>query len=138
MRDTSTTQHVDPPASPRVLVVDDEEDFREVLASLLERLGLQVTTASSGTEGLDIAASTSFDTILLDQRMPGLSGLEVAARLRAAGIATPIVVVSAAHDIATIARTMGTPLWLRKPFGLTALQQVLGSAGVPTRDPAGS
>ena len=135
MHDASEPLPVDPPA--RVLVVDDEEDFREVFASLLEQLGLEVTTASSGAEGLELAQSVPFSLILLDQRMPGLTGLDVAARLRATGIETPIAAVSAAQDIADVARTMGTTLWLRKPFGLTALEHLLAQAGLPTQDPAG-
>jgi len=135
MRDAAKPHHREAPSAARVLVVDDEEDFRDVLASLLERLGLQVTTAANGTAALELVQRSAFDVILLDQRMPGLSGLEVAERLRATGIAIPIVAVSAADDIARVARSMGTPLWLKKPFGLTALEQTLGRAGLALSRP---
>lgn len=60
----------------RVLLVDDEADFVEVLADRLEARGLGVVTASGGIEALSAAADRVFDAIVLDMAMPGMDGLE--------------------------------------------------------------
>jgi len=60
----------------RVLLVDDEIDFVEVLGSRLEARGLDVVTANSGKEALAAANERAFDAIVLDMAMPGMDGLE--------------------------------------------------------------
>ena len=60
----------------RVLLVDDEVEFVEVLAERLTRRGLEVTTATSGDEGVRQVREQSFDAVILDLAMPGLDGLE--------------------------------------------------------------
>ncbi len=60
----------------KVLLVDDEEDFVEVLADRLEARGLSVTKAHSGSQALDAAGERTFDAIVLDMAMPGMDGLE--------------------------------------------------------------
>jgi DNA-binding NtrC family response regulator len=60
----------------RVLLVDDEADFVEVLADRLEARGLAVTTAPGGSEALEAATDQVFDAIVLDMAMPGMDGLE--------------------------------------------------------------
>ncbi|HSY51631.1 MAG TPA: ATP-binding protein [Thermoanaerobaculia bacterium] len=81
----------------RVLVVDDNVVNQEFATEAVRRLGHVVTTAESGAEALDILARRAFDVVLLDVQMPGLDGLEVTRRFRAAerGVRTPIVAVTA-------------------------------------------
>ena len=79
-----------------VLLVDDQADVRFMLSLYLEDEGLEFDEATSGDEALRFAAGGEYELILLDQRMPpGLSGIEVAERLRAAGDTTPVVLYSA-------------------------------------------
>ncbi len=79
-----------------VLLVDDQADVRFMLSLYLEDEGLEFDEATSGDDALRLAADGDYELILLDQRMPpGLSGIEVAEHLRAAGQATPIVLYSA-------------------------------------------
>jgi CheY-like chemotaxis protein len=66
----------------RVLIVDDRQDCRETLTSLLSKLGHHVTAASDGTSALRIAVDFKPDLVLLDIELPGLDGYEVARRLR--------------------------------------------------------
>jgi CheY-like chemotaxis protein len=68
--------------SPRLLVVDDEPSIRTVVPLLLRSQGWEVEDAASGEAGLERCRSDRFDVVLLDQRMPGLSGIEVARLLR--------------------------------------------------------
>lgn len=60
----------------RVLVVDDEQDFREMLALHLKDKCLQVLTADSGEKALDVLLNSPVDVVILDVKMPGLSGIE--------------------------------------------------------------
>lgn len=66
----------------RVLLVDDEESFLEVLAERMRSRGLDVTCATSGGQALREADLASFDAVVLDLAMPGLDGLETLRRLR--------------------------------------------------------
>ncbi|MBW2574625.1 MAG: response regulator [Deltaproteobacteria bacterium] len=60
----------------KVLLVDDEEDFAEMLSLRLIELGEKVTVAHSGQEGLDTLAKTGIDVVILDIKMPGMDGIE--------------------------------------------------------------
>ena len=76
----------------RIMVVDDDESFRESLVVSLEELGYDVSAFAYGPAALDhLAAGGRADVILLDWRMPGMSGLEVLRNLRRAGNATPVI-----------------------------------------------
>jgi CheY-like chemotaxis protein len=70
------------PASCRVLVVDDEESVRHYVVHVLASVGYEVTAASNGEEALDAFASRTFDALVTDLRMPGISGDELARQLR--------------------------------------------------------
>jgi CheY-like chemotaxis protein len=82
----------------RVLVVDDTPDVRFMVAWQLKSEGAAVEEAVSGEQALSLCASESFDAIVLDQRMPGLTGIEVARKLRADLYPAPIVIYSAYVD----------------------------------------
>jgi DNA-binding response OmpR family regulator len=109
--------------SPRVLVVDDEPGVRRALERGLRAEGMQVVTASDGPSGLRAALTGSFDAVLLDIMLPGLSGYRVLERLRAAGVATPVLLVSAKDG--EIDQTDGLDLgadgYLVKPFSFVVL-----------------
>jgi CheY-like chemotaxis protein len=79
----------------RVLIADDNELNRSYAAKVVERLGYQVETAVDGRAAVARATATAFDVILMDCHMPEVDGYEAARQLRAAGVATPIVAVTA-------------------------------------------
>lgn len=79
----------------RALVVDDEEDIRILLRGLLAVKGWSVDQACDGHEALARTATESYDLIVLDQRMPGLTGIETALRLREDSFRGPIIFYSA-------------------------------------------
>ena len=82
--------------SRRLLLVDDEDDIRAVAQLSLETVGgWQVVTATSGTEAIGAATSGHFDAILLDVMMPELDGPTTLERLREAGVAAPVVFLTA-------------------------------------------
>lgn len=112
----------------RVLLVDDDPDVRELLTDQLEVEGWSVEQARDGREGLDVARAGAFDVIVLDHRMPRMTGEEMARALRAAGIRTPIVLVTADRHAAAIARRVGLRYWLTKPFDMDRLLELVRHA----------
>jgi len=83
----------------RVLIVDDHTLFRSGLETLLERHGIEViATAGNGREGFMLAQEINPDVVLLDMRMPEMSGLEVLVGLRACGFTIPIVILTTSNE----------------------------------------
>lgn len=113
----------------RILVVDDEEDLREILRFNLEAEGFEVETAASAEEalaGFKFQVS-SFSLILLDVMMDRMSGFEMAQRMREAGDNTPIIFLTArdAHDDQLQGFDVGADDYITKPFSFdTVLARV--------------
>ena len=117
-----------PPVSPereaqvvvgmRVLVVDDNAVNRAVLDRMLRRLECEVTVAADGEAGVSAARAAPFDLVLMDVQMPGIDGLEAARRLRAAGVRTPIVALTASTAESDRARCLAVGMdgVLHKPL----------------------
>ena len=82
----------------KVLLIDDHALFRVGLEGLLERRGIGVSQAGDGREGIRLAASLKPDVILLDLRMPEISGLEILKQLHQQEPATPIVMLTTSDD----------------------------------------
>ncbi|HNI71441.1 MAG TPA: response regulator transcription factor [Marmoricola sp.] len=82
---------------PRVLIVEDEETYREALEFLLRKDGFEVITATTGPEALDLFERAGADLILLDLMLPGLSGTEVCRQIRQTS-SVPIIMVTAKDD----------------------------------------
>ena len=109
----------------RILVVDDEEDLREILRFNLEAEGYAVDTAASAEEAL--ALRPGFSLILLDVMMGGMSGYEMARTLRRQGDQTPIIFLTArdAHDDQLQGFDAGADDYVTKPFSFdTVLARV--------------
>ena len=113
----------------RILIVDDNEMNLEVISELMKETRIQITTASSGSECLDILKGNTFDLILLDQMMPGLSGIQTLEKMRDDHIAdgTPVVVLTA--DAIVGARDSyikeGFSDYLSKPVMYSELENIL-------------
>ena len=88
---------------PNILLVDDEERFRQNLQKMLRAHGLAVTAAGSGEQALAALAAQPYDVILLDMRMPGLSGLETLAALKANYPQTEVIVLTGHASVDTAA-----------------------------------
>jgi len=104
----------------RVLIVDDEESMRLLIARILvSGLKVEVTLAGTCEQALRLAGNYAYDAILLDLLMPGIGGVEVLRALRRASpnVATPVVIVSVLSDQATRDRCMraGASAYLVKP-----------------------
>ncbi len=102
----------------RVLVVDDEENLRLVLRTLLKRNGYEVETAGSGEEALTLVDSFGPDVVLTDVKMPKMGGLDLLATLKAKGNEATVIVMSAYGnmDQAIEALKAGAYDYVQKPF----------------------
>lgn len=80
---------------PRILIVDDNEDNRDVLARRLQRRGFEVTQAAGGKLGVKQATADLPDLILMDMNMPELDGWEATRMIRSEGLKVPIIAITA-------------------------------------------
>jgi CheY-like chemotaxis protein len=104
-----------------ILVVDDDPDLRDTIAELLEADGHQAVRAADGEQALDLLGGDpgKLDLVLLDLRMPGVDGWQVAERV---GNRVPIVVITAESTIAMPPNAVGQ---LKKPFTMADLREVV-------------
>ena len=110
---------------PRILVVDDEEDVRDPLASmLLKRFDCEVDKASDGRQALDKLKEKFFDLVILDIKMPGLSGIDVIKEAVKFTPDTKILAVSAydSHDVADEALKAGAIDFMHKPQTIKGIE----------------
>jgi len=113
----------------RILVVDDEDNLRDVLVEVLKRDGHDVDSASDGAEGLRRAEETPYDLVITDLRMPGIEGPALYGALRERYPDNPprVIFMSANTGIEEYARFLaetGEPA-LEKPFNLADMRQVV-------------
>ena len=108
---------------PRVLVVDDEPNIRELVQVALTFHGCTVVTAASGQEALRCAAASEPDLVVLDVVLPDLDGFEVCRRLRARGDEVPIIFLTARDTSSDTVQglALGGDDYVTKPFSVEAL-----------------
>ncbi len=111
----------------RVLLVEDDDDNRELMAEVLESSGCQVLSAATGQEGLRTLSEHSVDVIVTDVGMPGMGGLEVARAAKAIAPRIPVVVVTGWAEREDIASARGREVdaVLIKPVDPDALTQTV-------------
>src|SRR6266480_3129264 len=104
----------------RVLVVEDEPLLADAVARGLERAGFAVDVIDNGVDALHEARERPYDALVLDVMLPGLDGLSVLRRLRAAEVWTPVLMLTArdADSDVTGALDVGADDYLAKPFSL--------------------
>ena len=114
----------------RVLLVDDEVDFVEVLADRLEARGLRVVKAHSGKEALEAAQGVVFDAIVLDMAMPGMDGIETLEGLLEVNPVLQVILLTgkATLEQAATAIRIGALDLLEKPADLEALVALIEKA----------
>jgi two-component system NtrC family response regulator len=111
-----------------ILVVDDEEAQRKVLAGFLRKRGYAILTAASVDEALDLARTKVIDLVLSDLRMPGRTGLDLVQELRGINPEIPVVVITAFGTVDSAVNAMkgGAADYLTKPVDLDELEVIVG------------
>src|SRR5450631_891993 len=106
-----------------ILVIDDDESLRDTIGVMLEQEGFRAVQAGDGKEGFEMALSLKPDLMLVDLRLPRMSGTEICKQLRAARVATPIIVLSAMGDEIdkVLLLEIGADDYVVKPFGTREL-----------------
>ncbi|NML64305.1 response regulator transcription factor [Hymenobacter sp. RP-2-7] len=119
----------------RILVIEDEPRLAEFMRQGLTQAGHVADAADNGATGLEMAAATPYDVILLDLMLPGQNGFDVLRNLREFGLATPVIIVSALSGTEHVIKGLdaGAVDYLRKPF---AFDELLARLRTVQRRPA--
>ena len=117
-----------------VLVIEDDPTVGGFIRRGLEEQRYRVSLVPNGEEGERIAASESFDVVILDMRLPGKSGLDVLQSLRARGLETPVLILTAQDAVDAKVRTLraGADDYVTKPF---AFEELLARVEALSRRP---
>jgi len=121
--------------SERILVVDDEAAIRHSLEEALTAEGFTVTGAETGEAALATLHNESYDLVITDLKMPGVTGLELLQALRHQGHDTPVIMMTAYGDVETAVESMrlGAYDFIQKPFKLSAMKSQVRAALRATR-----
>ncbi|HEV2489686.1 MAG TPA: response regulator transcription factor [Candidatus Acidoferrales bacterium] len=108
----------------RILLVEDERKVASFVARALRENAYAVDVAATGEEGFPLATDNSYDAILLDVRLPGMSGVEMCRKVRQAGVQSPILMLTARSLVEQRVEGLdaGADDYLTKPFALAELQ----------------
>lgn len=122
----------------KILIVDDEAGIVEEVKSFFEEEGYQVFTADTGKDGIDAVSEVQPDVLLLDMKLPDMSGLHVLRACKDLSPHTKIIVNTGYVDqhIIDEAERMGRDVFLQKPFNLERLQQEIERvlSGLPPQE----
>lgn len=113
--------------SKKLLIVDDEIDIREFAKNYFRKRGIEVFTASGGTEAMEIIEHEQPTLVLLDIRMEEMNGVDLLKSLRAKQNATKVIMVSGVEDEHTVAETknLGVLGYIHKPLILEELEKIV-------------
>lgn len=104
----------------RILVVDDEPQIRRILRAVLVAKGYEVIVAECGEDALKLIRSEKYRLILLDIKMPGITGIEVCRVVRTSSD-VPIIMMSAGEESRARSLEAGANDYLKKPFGVSEI-----------------
>jgi CheY-like chemotaxis protein len=116
-------------SAKKILLVEDNNEVRELLALFMKRLGYKVVEAATGLEAIDRASTVQPDLIMMDLRLPAMNGAETTARLKAnpstRDIPLLVITASGAGMVTQSALAAGAAEILHKPIDVTTLSNVL-------------
>ena len=104
--------------SGRILVVEDDDQLAQYIGKGLTEANFTVDRVASGRDGLFLATDSAFDVIILDRMLPGMDGLAALRAMRAAGVSTPVLILSALASVGDRIEGLesGSDDYLVKPF----------------------
>ena len=114
----------------RILIVDDEEDLISTMAERLELRGFQVDTATTGADALELAAASAYSVLILDVKMPGISGLELMTRIRQEQPDLPVILFTGHSSLADAQKgtEQGAFAYLLKPIKIDEMMNTIRNA----------
>ena len=119
VEETSARQQREKRASARILLVDDDEEVRNIAAATIEELGYEVVSVASGQAALQILGEERFDLLMTDIAMPGMTGVDLARRVRQIDPDLPILFSSGYADVQTFGENLSDEVVLKKPFRIS-------------------
>ena len=119
VEETSVRQQREKRASARILLVDDDEEVRNIAAATIEELGYEVVSVASGQAALQILGEERFDLLMTDIAMPGMTGVDLARRVRQIDPDLPILFSSGYADVQTFGENLSDEVVLKKPFRIS-------------------
>jgi FixJ family two-component response regulator len=111
-----------------IAVIDDDESFRVALVESLSSLGYGTDGYTSAEDYIRAIGGKSFNCVVTDIHMPGMSGLDLMKRLAARGVTTPVVLITARSETNLEAKAAGAACLLRKPFEINELIECIEGA----------
>ena len=116
----------------KILIVEDEADFRDMLKHVLESAGYHVEAAGNGMDGLALYKETAPDAVILDVHLPDMSGFEICRKIRIEGprSSTPILMCTVRSEVSGVAEGLGCGAtdYVLKPFQINDLLERLKRA----------
>ena len=111
----------------RLLLVEDDDEFRALVELVLRQAGYEVVSHADGRAALDTAATQEFDMVISDVVLPGVDGIRLVKTMRERGLPTPVVLMSGETGLATalVAQRHDVARYLIKPFRLSTLLKVV-------------
>ena len=116
------------PVKGKILIADDDDDNRMLLSIFIQSEGWEVVEAKDGQEALEKAIEEQPNIILLDNRMPKLTGTKVYEKLCNQGMKFPVILLSAFADIEELADSLGIRYYLNKPYELSSLMTMINKS----------
>ncbi len=118
----------------RILLVDDDDDVRQIAAALVEEIGYEVVAAASGEAALKALEPDSFALVITDVAMPGMNGVELARQVRGIAPMLPIIFASGYADLQTFGADLSDETLLKKPYRLSELAARIANALAERKD----
>ncbi len=111
----------------KVLLVEDDEMFREALAQFFLDLGYEVTQAHDGLHALSLLSNAKYNFVLSDIKMPNLDGISLLAKIKEQYAELPVVLMSGFSEVleTTTPQQLGANNFIEKPFSLDELEKIV-------------
>lgn len=117
--------NINNPVKGKILIADDDDDNRILLSFLIQSEGWEVIEAQDGQEALEKAIKEQPNILLLDNRMPKLTGTKVYEKLCEQGMKIPVILLTAYADVQELADSLGICSYLNKPYDLSRLMAMI-------------
>ncbi len=109
----------------KILVVDDEENIRQLYKEEFEEMGYEVTTVSDGAQALAAMAASKFDLVTLDMRMPGTDGIDTLRRMKEKDSSLPVIISTAYEEYKQDFGSWCSDAYVVKSADMTALRETI-------------